>query len=65
MTAKNSVGAVFFLHPDQPGTEANVVDLMRPQPHTEHPHGLDDVDFDMLYTKEKPDTRSSRSAGAA
>ena len=32
----------------------NVVDLMRLQPSTEHPHGLDDHDFDTLFTKDKP-----------
>jgi xylulose-5-phosphate/fructose-6-phosphate phosphoketolase len=32
----------------------NVVDLMRLQPHTEHPHGLSDADFDELFTKDKP-----------
>jgi xylulose-5-phosphate/fructose-6-phosphate phosphoketolase len=32
----------------------NVVDLMKLQPATEHPHGLNDVDFDLLFTKEKP-----------
>jgi xylulose-5-phosphate/fructose-6-phosphate phosphoketolase len=32
----------------------NVVDLMRLQPATEHPHGLDDKDFDTLFTKDKP-----------
>jgi xylulose-5-phosphate/fructose-6-phosphate phosphoketolase len=32
----------------------NVVDLMRLQPSTEHPHGLDDHDFDSLFTKDKP-----------
>jgi len=32
----------------------NVVDLMRLQPHTEHPHGLTDMDFDELFTKDKP-----------
>ena len=32
----------------------NVVDLMRLQPATEHPHGLDDHDFDTLFTKDKP-----------
>ena len=32
----------------------NVVDLMTLQPHTEHPHGLNDKDFDMLFTKDKP-----------
>ena len=32
----------------------NVVDLMRLQPHTEHPHGLSDPDFDALFTVDKP-----------
>jgi xylulose-5-phosphate/fructose-6-phosphate phosphoketolase len=27
---------------------------MRLQPHTEHPHGLMDADFDALFTKDKP-----------
>jgi xylulose-5-phosphate/fructose-6-phosphate phosphoketolase len=32
----------------------NVVDLMRLQPASEHPHGLSDKDFDILFTKNKP-----------
>ncbi len=32
----------------------NVVDLMRLQPRSEHPHGLNDLDFDALFTKDKP-----------
>ena len=32
----------------------NVVDLMKLQPQTEHPHGLSDIDFDELFTKDKP-----------
>ena len=32
----------------------NVVDLMRLQPQSEHPHGLSDRDFDELFTKDKP-----------
>jgi xylulose-5-phosphate/fructose-6-phosphate phosphoketolase len=32
----------------------NVVDLMKLQPQTEHPHGLNDKDFDFLFTKDKP-----------
>ena len=32
----------------------NVVDLMRLQPHTEHPHGLTDRDFDTLFTEDRP-----------
>jgi xylulose-5-phosphate/fructose-6-phosphate phosphoketolase len=32
----------------------NVVDLMTLQPQTEHPHGLSDKDFDVLFTADKP-----------
>ncbi len=32
----------------------NVVDLMRLQPASEHPHGLTDADFDTLFTIDKP-----------
>jgi len=32
----------------------NVVDLMKLQPATEHPHGLTDIAFDQLFTKDKP-----------
>lgn len=32
----------------------NVVDLMRLQPQSEHPHGLSDRDFDQLFTRDKP-----------
>lgn len=32
----------------------NVVDLMTLQPQSEHPHGLNDRDFDQLFTKDKP-----------
>jgi xylulose-5-phosphate/fructose-6-phosphate phosphoketolase len=32
----------------------NVVDLMKLQPDTEHPHGLSDNDFDSLFTRDKP-----------
>ena len=32
----------------------NVVDLMALQPQTEHPHGLEDRDFDELFTRDKP-----------
>jgi xylulose-5-phosphate/fructose-6-phosphate phosphoketolase len=32
----------------------NVVDLMRLQPDTEHPHGLSDREFDTLFTSSKP-----------
>jgi xylulose-5-phosphate/fructose-6-phosphate phosphoketolase len=32
----------------------NIVDLMKLQPESEHPHGLSDRDFDVLFTKDKP-----------
>jgi len=32
----------------------NVVDLMRLQPETEHPHGLSDAQFDALFTEDRP-----------
>jgi xylulose-5-phosphate/fructose-6-phosphate phosphoketolase len=32
----------------------NVVDLMKLEPNTEHPHGLSDPDFDALFTQDKP-----------
>jgi xylulose-5-phosphate/fructose-6-phosphate phosphoketolase len=32
----------------------NVVDLMRLQPGSEHPHGLSDTDFDSLFTTDRP-----------
>jgi xylulose-5-phosphate/fructose-6-phosphate phosphoketolase len=32
----------------------NIVDLMKLQPQSEHPHGLSDADFDMLFTRNKP-----------
>ena len=32
----------------------NVVDLMKLQPHTEHPHGLRDEDYDAIFTADKP-----------
>ncbi|MPZ78968.1 MAG: phosphoketolase [Actinophytocola sp.] len=32
----------------------NVVDLMRLQPHTEHPHGMTDPEFDAMFTPDRP-----------
>jgi xylulose-5-phosphate/fructose-6-phosphate phosphoketolase len=32
----------------------NVVDLMRLQPETEHPHGLPDAEFDAIFTTDRP-----------
>jgi xylulose-5-phosphate/fructose-6-phosphate phosphoketolase len=40
--------------PDLAVRVINVVDLMRLQPETEHPHGLSDAQFDALFTADKP-----------
>jgi len=39
--------------PDLKIRVVNVVDLMRLQPATEHPHGLSEADYDALFTKDK------------
>jgi xylulose-5-phosphate/fructose-6-phosphate phosphoketolase len=39
--------------PDVGVRVVNVVDLMRLQPESEHPHGLADPDFDALFTTDK------------
>ena len=52
-----TLAAVSFLRehlPDLKVRVINVVDLMKLQPNSEHPHGLSDRDFDMLFTKDKP-----------
>jgi xylulose-5-phosphate/fructose-6-phosphate phosphoketolase len=40
--------------PDLKIRVVNVVDLLKLQPKTDHPHGLSDTDFDSLFTKDKP-----------
>ncbi len=40
--------------PDMKIRFVNVVDLMTLQPHTEHPHGLPDGEFDSIFTTNKP-----------
>jgi len=40
--------------PDVRVRVVNVVDLMRLQPDSEHPHGLGDQDFDALFTTDRP-----------
>jgi xylulose-5-phosphate/fructose-6-phosphate phosphoketolase len=40
--------------PDLKIRVVNVVDLMKLQPDTEHPHGLSEKDFDSLFTRDKP-----------
>jgi len=52
-----TLAAVMILRealPDVKIRVINVVDLMRLQPRAEHPHGLSDEDYDMLFTKDKP-----------
>ncbi len=40
--------------PDLKIRVVNVVDLMTLQPHSEHPHGLPDREFDAIFTTDKP-----------
>jgi xylulose-5-phosphate/fructose-6-phosphate phosphoketolase len=52
-----TLAAVDFLKshfPDLKIRVVNVVDLMTLQPHSEHPHGLTDVEFDSIFTTDKP-----------
>jgi xylulose-5-phosphate/fructose-6-phosphate phosphoketolase len=50
------LAAVSILHqylPDLKIRVINIVDLMKLQSETEHPHGLSDADYDSLFTKDK------------
>ena len=52
-----TLAAVEFLReffPELKVRVINVVDLMKLQPQSEHPHGLSDKDFDALFTIDKP-----------
>ncbi len=52
-----TIAAVSLLRqhlPDVKVRVVNVVDLMRLQPDTEHPHGLPDREFDALFTTSRP-----------
>ena len=40
--------------PDLKVRVVNVVDLMRLQPESEHPHGLPDAEFDAIFTPDRP-----------
>ncbi len=40
--------------PDLRVRVVNVVDLMRLLPHSEHPHGLTDPEFDAMFTSDRP-----------
>jgi xylulose-5-phosphate/fructose-6-phosphate phosphoketolase len=52
-----TLAAVDILRSELPDLKirvVNVVDLMRLQPHAEHPHGLSDREFDVLFTPDRP-----------
>lgn len=52
-----ALAAVSFLRKEVPDLKirfVNVVDLMTLQPHSEHPHGLTDIEFDELFTVDRP-----------
>ena len=52
-----TMAAVTLLREYLPGIRirvVNVVDLMILQPQSEHPHGMEDHDFDELFTTDKP-----------
>lgn len=54
---RESLAAICLLHEHFPNLKIrfiNVVDLFKLLPSTEHPHGLNDKDFDSLFTKDKP-----------
>ncbi len=51
-----SLAAVSILRqhlPDLKIRVVNVVDLMRLQPECEHPHGLSEIDYDQMFTRDK------------
>ncbi len=54
MEALSAVGLLREHIPDLKVRLVNVVDLMKLQPSTEHPHGLPDPEFDALFTRDKP-----------
>ncbi|HVX86345.1 MAG TPA: phosphoketolase family protein [Phycisphaerae bacterium] len=52
-----TLAAVSILRAELPGLKIrviNIVDLMKLVPPTEHPHGMPDADFDILFTRDKP-----------
>ena len=54
---QETLAAIVMLREEFPDLKIryiNVVDLFKLQPVTEHPHGLSDVDFDLLFTADKP-----------
>jgi xylulose-5-phosphate/fructose-6-phosphate phosphoketolase len=54
---QEALAATHLLHQEFPDLKirfVNVVDLLRLQPESEHPHGMSDRDFDSLFTLNKP-----------
>lgn len=54
---QETLAAIVMLREEFPDLKiryVNVVDLFKLQPSTEHPHGLSDRDFDLLFTVDKP-----------
>ena len=52
-----TLAAVSIMKEELPGLKirvVNVVDLMKLQPPSEHPHGLGDAEFDAMFTTDKP-----------
>ena len=52
-----TLAAVDILRSELPSLKVrvvNVVDLMRLEPESEHPHGLSDTEFDTIFTKDRP-----------
>ena len=52
-----ALAAVSILNKELPEVKIrfiNVVDLFKLQPSTEHPHGLTDAEYDILFTRDKP-----------
>ena len=52
-----ALAAVSILNSELPGVKIrfiNVVDLFKLQPANEHPHGLTDAEYDILFTQDKP-----------
>ena len=57
MPTLETLAAVAILREHVPEVKVrvvNVVDLMTLQPASEHPHGLSDRDFDVLFTRDRP-----------
>ena len=54
---KESLAATALLRQHLPDVKVrfvNVVDLFKLVPHTEHPHGLTDLEFEAIFTPDKP-----------